>query len=486
MPEEIKFGTDGWRAVIADEFTFENVKKVAQAACDTIRKSSKSRLILVGYDHRFFSEQFAETAARVALANGFRVEMSNEPIGSPVLSFQVRQRKAALGFMITASHNPCTFNGFKMKSASGGPVDVEFTQQVEARIDVGDIQFDGDSGKRSDFLSSYAAALKKHVSPSCLTKLKAPVVFDAMHGPGGKQMEKLSGRNGKLRVIRSERDPLFGGVNPEPIEVNLKALQEAVLQNRAAVGLAVDGDVDRIGVIDEKGQYLPPLIVMPLLLLHLIEGRKLKGKIIQTVSLGYLTQRIAKHFHLNFEEVPVGFKYVAKKMNEGKVLLGGEESGGYGVGLWFPERDGILCALLLLEMLAMRGRPLSSIVEDLQRQFGASHFKRVDFVLKEPIEKEPWANRIVSALSGKIAGHGIKNVSSMDGVKVTLEDDSWVLMRPSGTEPLIRTYSEGSSPQIVQDLLAEADRLAHLPAPKVETPSGHRSKTSRRKAVAAK
>lgn len=485
MSYEIKFGTDGWRSAISDGFTFDNVKRVAQAACDVIRKSSKSRLLLIGYDRRFFSDKFADTAAKVASANGFHVEIGREPISSPALSFHVKQRKAAMGFMITASHNPYYFNGFKMKGPHGGSVDETVTRNVEDRIDSGDVHSGGKSGKKVDFSSGYLASLKKYVKLSVLGRLKSPVVFDAMHGPGGILFEKLVHSNRKIIFVRKEVDPLFGGVNPEPIEVNLQLLKESVLKNKAAIGIAVDGDADRIGLVDDKGRYLPPHTVMPLLLLHLIENRKLKGKIIQTVSMGYLPARIAQHYKMDFEEVPVGFKHIAKKMGEGKVLLGGEESGGYGIGLWSPERDGLLCGLLFLEMLAMKKKPLSVLVDDLYNRFGASNFKRVDFSLPDGFDKVAWLAYISSILGQEIAGVPVKSVITTDGLKIVTQDDSWFLMRPSGTEPLTRTYAEASTTHLLDSLIAEAGRLANTAPPSPKKLADEAKKLKKRKLAAA-
>lgn len=461
MTYEIKFGTDGWRAVIGDGFTFANVRRAAQAACDVVRQTSKSRLILIGYDRRFFSDRFAATAASVASANGFKVEMAAQPISSPTLSFHVKQRKAAMGFMITASHNPYKFNGFKLKGPHGGSVDEGITKAVEARVDASEIRTSDEPVKRTEFGPAYIASLRARVKWP-LSRIKGKVVFDAMHGPGGVLFEQLSPNRDNLIVIRRDADPLFGGVNPEPIDVNLAALVGKVKESRASIGIAVDGDVDRIGLVDDQGRYLPPHTVMPLILLHLVEGRKLKGKVVQTVSMGYLPERIARHFKLPFEQTPVGFKYIAKIMGKEKVLLGGEESGGYGVGLWSPERDGLLCALLILEMMAVRKMPLSAIVDDLYQRFGVSNFRRVDFPLEAPVDKGPWTEKVVASFGPTVAGAPVKTVNTTDGVRLILEDDSWLLMRPSGTEPLLRTYAEATTPQLVDGLLDEAQRVATM------------------------
>jgi len=484
MRYEIQFGTDGWRAVIADRFTSANVAEVARAACAVARQLSKSRLLLVGYDRRFFSERFAGIAADVAAANGYRVEMSSEAISSPALSFHVAKRKAALGFMITASHNPYYFNGFKLKGAHGGSVDESVTAAVEAELGGGFEPLGRGEVRRTDMVSAYLVSLKKRVSLEAIRRYKGPFVFDGMHGPGGDLMRKLLGSPKNTTFIRSSVDPFFGGVNPEPIEKNLDALKEAVLANKAAAGLAVDGDADRVGVVDDKGRYLPPHTVMPLLLLHLIEDRRLSGMVAQTVSMGYLTERIAKSFSRPFEQTPVGFKHIAKKMGETKVLLGGEESGGYGVGIWSPERDGLLCALLLMEMLAVRKRPLSTIVDDIHTRFGASHFERVDFALPDAVNKTEWTERATALIAPEIGGQAVREKNTTDGLKVVLADDSWALLRPSGTEPLLRTYSEATSPALVAALLAEAKRVAELAAVPRRVPSDG-SKNKKKKAARA-
>lgn len=481
---EIKFGTDGWRSVIADGFTFENVRRVTQATCDVLRRSSKSRLILIGYDHRFFSPQFAETAARVAIGNGFKVEMSSEPVSSPCLSFMAQNRRSASGIMITASHNPATFSGFKLKSPEGGSVDETTTKSIEDRLDVSDIRIEDKGEKRVDFSGPYLSSLRKYFKNLNLRGLSGPVVFDAMHGPGGKLFEKFFNGSDRLVIVRKEPDPLFGGVNPEPIEKNLDALKTALREHKAVAGIAVDGDADRIGLIDEKGRYLPPHTVMPLLLLHLIENRKLKGRVMQTVSMGFLNGRIAAKFNLPFEEVPVGFKHIAKKMRDEKVLFGGEESGGYGVGLWFPERDALLCALLVIELLIQKKAKLSALVDDLYQRFGVSHFKRTDYTIPNLMEKTAWTSHIIANVAQNLAGIPVKSVSSTDGVRIVLSDDSWVLMRPSGTEPLVRTYAESASSATVDKLLAEADRLVHLPPP--ISPKEAAAKKAKAKAKAKK
>ncbi|MFN0118616.1 MAG: phosphoglucomutase/phosphomannomutase family protein [Elusimicrobiota bacterium] len=476
MNAKIKFGTDGWRDVIADGFTFGNLKNVVQATCQYLKKTSKSKYVLIGYDNRFYSDQFARIAAQVFLANSFKVELSDAAVSSPVMSWNTKNKKAALGVMITASHNPAIFNGYKLKGSHGGSVDEKTTLQIE---DLLDLPLNWDESivpKTTDFVESYIGQLKKWVDPKKLKGLKGKIVFDSMHGPGGEIFKECVGSSFDVSYLHNNRDPLFGGINPEPIEENLLPLKAEMKTKSAVIGIAVDGDADRIGVIDEKGRYLPPHTVMPLLLCHLVKNKKMKGKVIQTVSMGYINQRICQKYGLAFEEVPVGFKNIVQKMLIEKVLWGGEESGGYGVGLWTPERDGLMCALLLIEMLVMEKKPLSQIVDEMSSQFGSSHFKRVDFHLKESVNKADWTVFIQSQLKPEISGQKIKSVNSSDGIKIITENDSWVLMRPSGTEPLIRTYSESDSMATVDALLNEAKRLVSIqyPPKKIESKSGTR------------
>jgi len=480
MMINIKFGTDGWRKKIADEFTFSNVEKLAQATCDVIRKKSRSRLLLIGYDSRFLSKEFALTVGTIGLANGFKVEVSDQAVTSPGLAYQVKAKKAAVGVMITASHNPSYFSGYKLKGPHGGSVAEDLTQEIETHLEDIEVKNTQAPIKESDFNAGYTKWIKSQIKLKYLDHLKGGVVLDSMFGPTGIIFEKLLSGYKKVELIRTAKDPLFGGINPEPIEKNLKFLQETVLRKKADVGIALDGDGDRIGVVDEKGHYIPPHTVMPLLIQHLVLNRKLKGKIVQTVSMGYLPERMANKFRFPFEEVPVGFKYISSKMVKEKVVFGGEESGGFGVGLWMPERDGVLSGLLLLEMLGQIKKPISVLIQDLQEEYGRSIFKRVDFPVKEPVDKKAWTETLQQRITEKFGSQKVKKVNSLDGLKITMEDDSWVLMRPSGTEPLVRTYAEGGNQKIVTDLLSEADRLIHLPPPR-----SHRNnqKSSAKKSV---
>ncbi|HOW27897.1 MAG TPA: phosphoglucomutase/phosphomannomutase family protein [Elusimicrobiota bacterium] len=458
----IQFGTDGWRSLIAEDYTFRNVRRLADALGRQLPPRSK---IVVGYDHRFLSNRFAETTARVLTAAGHNVIVTPKATTSPALSFSVRHLRARAGVMITASHNPPLYNGFKVKSSKGSSADPEFTRQLESNIsdEVPPLPpLPKKEGRSYSPDKDYLTFLKSKLNTSLLRKRPVSIVADGMHGYGGKLFQDLLDQL-PLRgtVIRQDHDPLFGGVSPEPIEKYLAPLREAVLKSKAAIGLAVDGDGDRIGVIDEKGQYLPPHHVFPLLLLHLIENKKLRGKAVQTTSLGYISEHIAQKYGIPFEEVPVGFKYVVSVMEKERVVLGGEESGGYGVGLWAPERDGLLSSLLLIELMATRGQPLSKIVEQMQASYGRSNFIREDFPIKHTINsKKDWVASLTAKLPKKLVGKPIKEIRTIDGLKIILEDGSWVLLRPSGTEPLMRTYAEAPQLSQVKAMLAKIQEIA--------------------------
>jgi phosphomannomutase len=388
-------------------------------------------------------------------ANGFKTRLLTHPATSPMLSFAVKDAQARLGIMITASHNPPHFNGFKLKDSYGGPMDDDFIRQVEERIGRDATPLLSIDPEETTALESYARHLSQQVDMEAIKRSKIRLAVDCMHGPSAAVVDLLFGRAAEhLTILRRGRDPLFGGVNPEPIEKNLGVLQDAVRQNHLAGGIAFDGDADRLGAIDDKGRYLPPHVVFPLLLLHAIENRKWKGKIVETVSLGYLPERIARHYGIPFEQVPVGFKYVSRVMRQEPVIAGGEESGGYGFGRCGAERDGILCGLLLAEYLATQNKPLSELVRELESRFGRSEFLRRDFHAEKPVlDRTAWTESVLKKISHSKTGKKAKNVNPLDGVKVTFEDDSWLLLRPSGTEPLIRLYSESTKTSHAEELL---------------------------------
>jgi phosphomannomutase len=468
MATPIAFGTDGWRAVIAREYTFANVRRVAAALARTLKESAK---VVVGYDHRFLSEEFARHAAAVLAGAGHRVSLAGAAMSTPALSFSLKTSRSDAGVMITASHNPPLYNGFKIKLPPGCSADPAFTRRVEEFVDSDEVPFDERTAPAPSFdpAKDYVGFLLSKLDRKFWRSPKAKVTADGMHGPGGRYWGMIFDKlKLKGQVIRGERDPLFGGVAPEPIERYLEALKAAVLAGKSSLGLAVDGDADRLGAVDDKGEYLPPHQVFPLILLHLVKNRKMTGKVVQTVSLGYLSERIAKDYKLPLVEVPVGFKHVADHILKSKVLLGGEESGGYGVGIFQPERDGLLSGLLLLEYVLAEGKPLSVLRGEMEAKYGASKFLREDYPMRSAVtDKAKWAEHLIKHLPAKIGGTPVKDTRTTDGLKIFLEDNSWLLLRPSGTEPLMRTYAESPDLKKTQALLSKAQEMVNMrpPAP---------------------
>ena len=454
---DIKFGTDGWRGVMARDFTFTNVRRMAQAVSDYLKSQHprpKGPTAIVGYDHRFQSENYAAEIARVLEGNGLKVLLSEEPLPTPAISFLTRKTKA-LGLVVTASHNPPSYNGIKLKT-DGRAAPESLTSSVESFIDRANPARNGKIRTQS-FRKDYLDHLRSRIDPAPLAaRLKSPIAVDYMYGSAAGLMGHLIKKE-KLIELHAHRDPLFGGRPPEPVEANLAELKKTVLARKAAFGVALDGDADRVAIIDDKGRYLSPCQIFPMILEYLISSRKIAGKIVQSVSMGYLAGRIAAAHHLPFEELPVGFKYVGEQLASGAAAFGGEESGGYAWKGGLPERDGLLTALLFLEMCVKTKKTVSQLWGEIEKKYGKSHFTRVDFhIHRAAVNKTAFTTKVQKKLPKKICGLPIKNVLTIDGIKVILEGDSWILMRPSGTEPLVRTYAESDSSKRTQELLESA------------------------------
>ncbi|MEJ7576149.1 MAG: phosphoglucomutase/phosphomannomutase family protein [Pyrinomonadaceae bacterium] len=466
-PTPIRFGTDGWRAVIARDFTFINLERVAQAYADYIlqqRAHSTTddqrqgrQLVIVGFDRRFLSDQFAHRAAEVLAGNNLEVALFDTDVPTPVVSWAVRECKAAGGVMITASHNPPEFNGFKIKAAWGGSAPPETTSAVESLVDSnapqrGDVNND-DANLLHNSLASYKKQIANFVDLEQLRRSAGRIIVDPMHGAGGRWVESfLRGGNLEVETIRAERDPLFGGVNPEPIDQNLAPLKTRVRETGALVGLATDGDADRVGAVNELGQTMTMHEVVPLILLHLARNRKMLGGVVRTFSQSVLTKRIATAHDLPLYDTPIGFKYVADLMLREDILLGAEESGGIGVKNHIPERDGILNSLLLLEAVIAAGRTPSEMVREMHREFGEFYFGRRD-LHTEVARGLSLVAGLAASPPAKIAGYAVQDVSTMDGTKLIFDDESWLLFRQSGTEPILRIYAEATSTAMMHALL---------------------------------
>jgi len=494
----IRFGTDGWRAVIAREFTFANLDRVTQAYADFLKSSledslvtqllevgqisqeevgshmfrnvvskatqNENQLVVIGFDRRFMSEHFASSVAEVLAGNGFRISLFPEAQPTPLISWSVKHLGAAGGVMITASHNPAEFNGFKIKAPWGGSAAPETTAAVEKLLDQNapkrSERFNNGHELLEPVIESYRAQISSYVDLARLRNAGVGVVVDAMHGSAGYWVQSfLRDGNTRVETIRAQRDPLFGGVNPEPIDQNLGALKQRVLETNALVGLATDGDADRVGAVNELGETMTMHDVVPLLLLHLARARKMSGAVVRTFSQSVLLKRIAATCNLKLYETPIGFKYIADLMLKEDILIGAEESGGIGVKGHIPERDGILNSLLFFEAVVTARKSPSAMVADLHREFGEFHFGRRDLHMDLQLGKE-----LVAELGEKpppqISGYPVTDVQTMDGTKLLFQDESWLLFRQSGTEPVLRIYSEATSVAKMNGLLDGGEQLA--------------------------
>lgn len=497
ISDQIKFGTDGWRAVIGREFTFANLERVAQAYADYLhaRKiealpkqliavgqigkedqtdhrfssvsggatASAPTLVIVGYDRRFLSERFAARAAEVFAGNGCRVLLFSEAMPTPLISWAVKDLKADGGVVITASHNPADFNGFKIKAPWGGSAAPETTAEVESLVDSNPPRraaVSSDPDELNSSIETYRMQIKSSFDLDRLRNLKGTVVADPMHGAGGQWVESfLVGGRLQVETIRGNRDPLFGGVNPEPIDSNLGALKERVLQTKALVGLATDGDADRVGAVNERGETMTMHDVVPLVLLHLARERGMGGGVVRTFSQSVLLKRIAAAHGLKLYETAIGFKYIADLMLKDDILIGAEESGGIGVKNHIPERDGIFNSLLFLEAIATAGKPTSEMLRELHREFGEFHFGRSDQQVEVTVGQDLVA-KLASSPPQEMAGDKVVDVQTTDGTKLLFADESWLLFRQSGTEPVLRIYAESTSVAKMNALLDEGVAMA--------------------------
>jgi len=468
----IKFGTDGWRAVVSDDFTFENVKKLAQAMADYITKDAVSlkvrdRRVVIGYDTRFLSEKYAELVACVLAANGIRTVLSDRPTPTPSVSFAIKERGMIGGVMVTASHNPARYNGIKFKAYYGGSAPLAMTRKFESYLGRSGIRIAGVEELRAQGLLAYEnilaphlAFIKKFVKIPLLKKAKLKVLVDSMYGTGNSHIADML-RGGAIRIdtIHNEYNPGFGGINPEPIMPNLRELADRVQKGKYAIGLATDGDADRLGVALPNGKLLTGHKVMTLLLLHLVEDRGLRGDIVQTICGTDLITKIGRKYGLETHETPVGFKYITGIMLEADVLIGGEETGGVAFKDSIPERDGILSGLLILEMLAMRKKKILDIMKAIDREYGTYEYRRLD--MKYPDEKKPkLMESLRTSPPSSVLGRKVVSVNRLDGEKFICEDGSWLMLRLSGTEPILRVYAEAPTGKRALAILEEGKRIA--------------------------
>jgi phosphomannomutase len=460
---QIKFGTDGWRAVIAEDFTFVNVARVAQAAADfwsAHPEPGTERKIIVGFDRRFFSDRFAQITAEVLAANNYAVVLTPEPSPTPSISFAVKAQRAIGGVMITASHNPAIFNGFKLKSYYGGSSDSETCRSVEGFLDRNPVKTLPLAGavktgriKIADVRPAHYAALKKLVDFKLIAKSKLRFAHDALFGVGAGCFEQLlAGTTCKVTTLNGNHDPLFGGINPEPIVQNYAASQAFLKKHPHDICLVTDGDADRVGGMDGHGGYLTTHQIICLLLHHLIVNRQGRGRVVKALTTTSMVDKMCAAYGLPLVETGVGFKYICAEMLKGDVLLGAEESGGIGFPGHIPERDGIAAGLMLLELLATEKISVNRLLVKLEKQFGPHHYGRID--THYPLEKR---GSLIDFLKnnppGKLLHSPLADMKTFDGVKYVAEDSSWLMLRGSGTEPVLRIYAEAKSDAGVQKLL---------------------------------
>lgn len=472
--KRIVFGTDGWRGVIAQDFTFDNVRVVAQALADYFKTHSLcEKGLVIGYDTRFMADMFARAFAEVVASNDISVLLGSKPAPTPAVSFVVKNMNAGGGVVITASHNPAMYSGVKFKPEYGGPALDHITREIESLLYQSPVKHNEEKVKRYvkevDFEVEYVNRIKRLVNLQLIGDANLKIVFDAMHGAGDEIIEKLLSKTKcQVETIRSEPNPTFGGVKPEPIAQNLQPLIDRVVKYGADVGLATDGDADRIGVITSNGRFVSPHEVFALLLLHLHQNRGWRGGVVKTASVCNIVPRVAEKLGLPVFDTAVGFKNICEIMLKEDILIGIEESGGAGFKNHVPERDGILASLLVLEMLAMEGKSLKEILTDMQKEFDEVHYDRIDLEYDKP-DRTNLVPDLQSHPPHKIYGLNIEKISTYVGVKVVngikfhfADKRSWLLIRASETEPLIRIYAESTSDNMVQRLLKEGQKLLKI------------------------
>ncbi|HUR45484.1 MAG TPA: phosphoglucomutase/phosphomannomutase family protein [Candidatus Saccharimonadales bacterium] len=453
---QIKFGTDGWRAVIAEDYTFNNLERVAQATADYWLANpmpDSEKRVVVGYDRRFLSDQFARRTAEVMAGNGFEVVLTSEPTPTPAVSFAVKERKAIGGVMITASHNPPAFNGFKLKAWFGGSAEPVMCQAVESLLDKSPVQAQTIKDKPIDVRPAHYKAVKELVDFKLIAKSKLRFAHDPLFGVGaGCFSELLKGTTCKVTTLNAEHDPCFGGINPEPVIQNYGRTAAFLKKHPHDICLVTDGDADRVGAMDGRGNYLSTHNIICLLLQHYHRNRKQPGRMIKALTTTSMVDKMCQAYGLELVETGVGFKYICAEMLKGNVILGAEESGGIGFPGHIPERDGILAGMMLLELLATERVSVNRLLTKLEKEFGPHRYARID--ARFPLEKRAaLMDYCKSNPPAKLLKSPLAEVKSYDGVKFVAQDGSWLMLRGSGTEPILRIYAEAKSDADAQKLL---------------------------------
>ena len=454
----IHFGTSGWRAVIADEFTFAAVGRVTEAICEQFADQAGQRPVIVAHDTRFLGEKFAAECAEIIVGKGFEALVCDGPTPTPTVAHAIRSQQAICGINFTASHNPPEYSGMKLSTEDGAPALPAVTSKIEELLGnpvESRPRTSGSKGSKSfDPRDAYLADLEQKVRFDLISKAGGHYAYDPLWGTGRGYLDELLRRHGLgVTTIHNWRDVLFGGRAPEPEVSHLTELRDLVLSDKCVLGLATDGDGDRFGVIDANGQFITPNQLIAILFDYLAESRKWQGGVARSVATSHLVDRVAKIHGLPVYETPVGFKYIGELINEDKIILGGEESAGLSIKGHYPEKDGLLACLLAAEAVAARGASLSEQLDQLFAQTGRLESGRIGVkltpelmpVLQEKLKEEPTS----------VGGRQVKSINRIDGLKIIFEDDSWLLVRPSGTEPLVRIYAESESAKDVEVLLEQ-------------------------------
>ena len=458
----IRFGTSGWRAIIADEFTFKNVELVTEAICSYLTQvdcNGSEKTLIVGHDSRFMGERFSQVAAEIGKRKGFKVFLCDHPTPTPAISHAIRIENAAGGINFTASHNPPEYQGIKFSTSDGAPALPEITKEIEEIIvntpNVADCG--GGSIESYDARPAYLKDLKSKVNLDLIAKNGGTFAFDPVWGTGRGYLDKILRDNGlKVETLHDWRDVTFGGRSPEPSEKQTDELRETVLKNGCLLGLATDGDADRFGVIDSNGAFITPNQLIAVLLDYLAESRGWNQGAARSVATSHFIDRVAAARGLKLYETPVGFKFIGELINKDEIILGGEESAGLSIRGHYPEKDGILACLLAAEAVAARGKSLTEQIEELESKLGKLYSGRIGVKLNEEVSaklKEKLAQE-----PSEIGGRKIENINRMDGVKFMFEGGSWMLMRPSGTEPMVRIYAEADTTETLEELLEQGRR----------------------------
>ncbi len=470
----VKFGTDGWRAVISEEFTFANLRLVAQAIADFVREEEPDDpSVVIGFDTRFLSDRYAAEVAQVMAANEIRALLARADTPTPAISYAVYNRKATAGVMITASHNPPRYNGVKLKASYGGSASVEQHRRVESFLEKNiaanrpprlmsiDEAIRAERVVKFDPAWAYYEHLATLVDLDIIHEGELRVVHDAMYGAGRRTISEVLMRTRTDVVnLRDEMNPGFGGVHPEPIAKHLTLLASVMQNSNRHAGLATDGDADRIGAVDARGQFVDPHRIFGLILRYLLQKRGMRGRVVRTVSTTRMIDRIAAEFDLPVVETPVGFNHISDLMLADQVVMGGEESGGMSIHGHIPEGDGVLMGLLLLEVMAEAHKPLNVLVDELLETYGPAQYARKDLELSRPVAKAALTKKLVETAPDAVSGVAVEEVRTSDGIKYYLADGSWLLIRPSGTEPVLRVYAEAPNDERVRALLAFGEAIA--------------------------